>query len=91
MIYKVSTCSPCLGNSVGQHTIELQVDAAESTCYFNSYFALGKHLSQYLSITTASGSLNKAWVVATAPHIMQNPGDFFGSVEAGFVSKGFIA
>lgn len=69
----------------------VEIQAAEYIGYFNWYCALGKHLSQYLSITTASGSLNKAWVVATAPHMTQNPGDFFGSVEAGFVSKGFIA
>jgi hypothetical protein len=58
--------------------------------YFMSYCAFGKHLSQYLWIITASGTLNNAIVVATAAHVTQNPGACFVLDEAGFVSKGFI-
>jgi hypothetical protein len=51
----------------------------------NQYFALVKHLSQYLCMIIAPSNLNSASVVAIFPQVMQNPGDFFVVCTAGLV------
>ena len=61
------------------------------SCYIllAQYWALGKHLSQYLWITTASSNWNNASVVAIAEHVTQKPAAFFVLDNAGRVSNGF--
>jgi hypothetical protein len=72
----------------GQAAVLVDISAQPSTSgqYPEvSYRALGRQLSQYLWITTAPSSLNRASVVATAAHDTQNPVPPFVPALAGLV------